>query len=233
MTLLLMLALAPPLYLIYKVYQMDRIEKEPAGLLVKLFFFGVLATIPAAIIEAFGERLVTGLFGGTGGLIGGLVEYFIVVALTEEGCKYFFLKRGSWNDPAFDYCFDAIVYSVAVSLGFAAFENVQYVFSYGLVTALVRAVTAIPGHAIFGIFMGHYYGIAKIAEFQGNQAASKKMLRKALWVPVLLHGFYDFAASSSNGFWTLLFIIYVIVLEVIAVKRIRRYSADDSGINWY
>ena len=152
-------------------------------------------------------------------------------------------KDGSWHDVNFDYCFDAIVYSVVVSLGFAAVENIFYVFDYGAHVALIRAVTAIPGHAIFGIFMGHYYGQAKMQEKietyykmigmpanTGNRESSKSLLKKSLFIPVMLHGFYDFTASQNEPVMTIVFYIFIIIMDVVAVKRINRYSREDRPI---
>ena len=53
-----------------------------------------------------------------------------------------------------------------VALGFAALENFLYVMTSDISTGLVRAVTAIPGHAsdaiIMGYFLGYIYSIKKI-----------------------------------------------------------------------
>lgn len=147
MTILLLAALLPPLFLMIKIYKLDKVEKEPGGLIVKLLIFGVLTTIPAAFLEGFLISLVGGVISPKTTLFI-LVENFFCVGLVEEGVKYFALKKGSWNHPAFNYTFDGIVYAVAVSIGFAAAENVLYVMEYGMATAGVRAVTSIPGHCI-------------------------------------------------------------------------------------
>lgn len=221
----------PPLFIIYRVYKLDKIEKEPRSLLFKLFIFGILALIPTLFLEVAAEKyIVNGVMSGMNPVLVSLVDNFLCVALIEEGCKYFFLKRGSWNNPNFNFCFDAIVYSVVVSLGFAAVENIFYVFDYGVSVALLRAVTAIPGHTIFGIFMGHYYGQAKVQEQRGNIAASKSLLTKSLFVPVMLHGFYDFAASQGNSIMTIVFYVFIIILDVIAIKSIHNYSNSDTPI---
>ena len=64
------------------------------------------------------------------------MEYGIIsalfVGLIEEGCKFFFLYKKTWKNVNFNYTFDGIVYAVTVSLGFAAIENIIYVFNYGL-----------------------------------------------------------------------------------------------------
>lgn len=66
----------------------------------------------------------------------GILLAFLVVAVVEEGTKFFFLHQKTWHSPYFNYRYDAIVYAVFVSLGFAAFENVKYIFNYGLSVAL-------------------------------------------------------------------------------------------------
>jgi RsiW-degrading membrane proteinase PrsW (M82 family) len=64
----------------------------------------------------------------------------VIVALVEEGTKLFFLKRFTWRSPDFNYRYDGVVYAVFVSLGFAAIENLLYVFQYGLSVAWARVL---------------------------------------------------------------------------------------------
>jgi len=229
---LLIAALLPPVILLFFVWKQDAIEKEPFGLLAKLFIFGCLTTFAAMVLEFIGERILVGIFGGSyNSLIGQLLMYFIVVAWSEEGVKRFVLRRTTWNHPAFDYRFDAIVYAVFVSLGFAALENIEYVFSFGgLAVAGVRAITAIPLHCIAGIFMGHYYGEAKMAAVQGDKARSKQFMFLSLLIPILIHGFYDFCATQESGILTLVYWIFVIVLDIIAFRCVKKYSRTDMHI---
>lgn len=232
MEILLIAALIPPLFLMVQVYRTDKIEREPVGLIVKLFLFGIISVIPTGIVESLADSIVMqGIFAGSTSAFARFIQFFFLVALVEEFFKYIFLKIGSWRNPAFDYVFDAVVYSAAVALGFAAFENIGYVFSFGIEVAGLRAVTAIPGHCIFGIFMGHYYGLAKMAEKDGNEAAKRGFLTKALWIPVLLHGFYDFAASSGSEIMTIVFFAFVVALDVVAIRRVREYSKSDTMID--
>ncbi|MBR6350735.1 MAG: PrsW family intramembrane metalloprotease, partial [Firmicutes bacterium] len=128
------------------------------------------------------------------------MDVLTVVGPAEEGAKYFMLKRRSWRDPEFNCQYDGVVYAVFVSLGFALAENVEYVFMYGLGTALLRAVTAIPGHACFGVFMGIWYGAAKRLENYGNAPASKFARIMSVVMPMLIHGTYDFIATVGYEF---------------------------------
>jgi RsiW-degrading membrane proteinase PrsW (M82 family) len=227
----LMAALIPPIVLLVYIYSLDKIEPEPPGLVLKLVLLGACSIIPTIVLETIGQDLIMPrFFAGASPLVRNIFLYFIVVACSEEGMKLLFLKKGCWYDPNFNYRFDAIVYAVSVGLGFAAGENIEYVFAYGLSTALVRAVTAIPGHCIFAIYMGYYYGMAKYNDFRGRGVRRRFYLTLAYVIPVLLHGFYDFCASSSDNTLTLWFFIYIIVLDIIAFISVKHFAAKDAPL---
>ena len=154
----------------------------------------------------------------------------VKLLLVEEGGKYFVLKRLTWNHPAFDYTFDAVVYAVTASLGFATLENIAYVLDSDLGTALMRAILSVPGHAIDGLFMGSFYGAAKLCERMGDQKGKKQNLRRALWVPVLIHGFYDFCLESESGFLLLAFLVFEVFITVTAYLRVKRLSREDQPL---
>ena len=183
-------AVIPAIFLLVHVYRADKLEKEPAPLLISLVLYGIAATFIALILERLGSALL-GQFFPEDSVPYNVIMYFGVVAFSEEGAKYFLLKRRTWNSAAFNCQFDGVVYAVFVALGFALWENISYVLMYGLSTALVRAVTAVPGHACFGVFMGVWYGLAKRLHGQGRGSASKLCRVLALLLPAFLHGCYD------------------------------------------
>ena len=180
-------AVLPAIFLLVHVYRADKLEKEPAPLLISLVLYGIAATFIALLLERFGSWLL-GRYFPENSTPYNVLMYFGVVAFSEEGAKYFLLKRRTWNSAAFNCQFDGVVYAVFVSLGFALWENISYVLMYGLSTALVRAVTAVPGHACFGVFMGAFYGLAKRYDNFGDEYRSRRCRRLAVLVPVLLHG---------------------------------------------
>jgi hypothetical protein len=49
-------------------------------------------------------------------------------------------------------------------------------------------------------------------------------LARALLVPILLHGIYDFILMVEVGWLLLLFIPYVIVLYVMGMKKMKEHS---------
>ena len=227
-------AVLPALYLLYCIYQADRVEKEPAGLLVSLAISGIIATFLAMVTESIGYMFVSGVFW-EGSVLYNFFFYFFVVALSEEGFKYLLLKKRTWNSPAFNCRFDGVVYAVFVSLGFALWENISYVGLYGLEVALLRAVTAIPGHACFGVFMGVWYGLAKKFDMYGNEEKAKRYRKLAVVCPILLHGSYDFIASMENSWFTLVFIAFIAGLFHISLRMVRQQANrghDLDGVSY-
>ena len=163
---------------------------------------------------------------------------FLIVAVAEEGTKAFFTYRGSWNDPNFDYHFDGIVYAVSVSLGFAAFENVKYVMSYGLSVALPRAFLAIPGHMSFAVLFGVFYARAKYYNNlykATNDTKFKRMQHLEIAIgyilAVLIHGAYDSCAMIGTQTATLIYVGVVIVMYIICFVLVRRESRGDYSLS--
>ena len=218
-------AIVPAVWLIARIWKKDAIEHEPVKLIVHLVLLGMLSTVGAIITETIGSMFIEEYT-----LVGKILMYFIVVALSEEGFKYLCLKKRTWNEPNFNYQFDGVVYAVAVSLGFALLENIGYVFSYGLSTALVRAVTAVPGHACFGVFMGTWYGQAKRYAGEGDAEREKKCLRMAVLAPVALHGLYDFIASLETEYSWILFILFVAGMFFYTNRLITRDAQQDRRV---
>ena len=219
-------AVVPAVFLMVKVYQADRLEKEPIGMLIGLFFLGIISTTLAGITEELGSDALANLFPN-GGLISDALLYFVVVALSEEGFKYLLLKIRTWKNPQFNCQFDGVVYAVFVSLGFALWENIAYVMRFGFGTAVARAVTAVPGHACFGVFMGVWYGVAKRYELAGRIEDSDHARKMALLIPVALHGAYDFIASMENDLMGIIFLVFVGWMFLTALNLVRKVSAED------
>ena len=222
-------AVVPAVYLLIRVYRADRLEKEPAGLLISLVVLGIASTALAGIAEEFGEELLLELFPEEG-LAFNILLYFVVVAVSEEGFKYLLLKIRTWKSPQFNCQFDGVVYAVFVSLGFALWENISYVLYYGFGTAVARAITAVPGHACFGVFMGVWYGVAKRYDLAGFAEESRRARRMSLMIPILLHGAYDFIATMESELMGIVFLAFVSWMFGAALKLVKKTSAADSPL---
>ena len=232
---LLLAALVPAAFLMVQVYRLDRIEKEPAGLLLKLALFGALSGLAAGAIEGALTRVLDVTLGG--GMLRLVLENFLAVALVEEACKRWVVLKFAWRHPAFDYRFDAVVYCVFSALGFAALENILYVAEYGFAVAVSRALLSVPGHCFFAVYMGIYLGQAKMAEramqryyIELPDETPGQYLRASLLVPALLHGFWDFSLSVGGGLMTVLFYLFVLAFFIDAYRKLRFAAGSDEQL---
>ena len=223
-------SVGPALFLMRYIYKRDTVETEPSQLLVSLVLRGVLAALLSIVLETVAQKLLDLTPISPSSEIYVILTAFLVVAAVEEGTKYFLMHRKVWHHPSFNYRFDAIVYSAFVSLGFAAFENIQYVRSYGLTVAFPRAILAVPGHLGFSVLFGYFYGRAKIAEDQGNHAECKRNILMGYVSAVAMHGFYDACAMIGTGLSTLIFVVFVIVMYLVIIRLIRNESLTDEPI---
>ncbi len=212
MALLLATILPSILIILFFVYS-DRF-KEPKGEILKVFFYGILITIPAYFLNTYLDAFWYNNFRVSEGLI----SSFLTAAPVEEGLKlsilYFFVyKMKDFNEPI-----DGIVYGVTASLGFATLENFYYVYlladyfeTSSMSLAILRSFSAVPAHAVFGVFMGYFFMKYAFIKKGDN-------LLFAFVVPFVLHGCYNLFASSN-------FIVslgLVLVSWVIALRMFSR-----------
>tara|TARA_X000000950_G_scaffold48872_1_gene57002 strand:- start:1977 stop:2663 length:687 start_codon:yes stop_codon:yes gene_type:complete len=191
MALLLATILPSILIILFFVYS-DKF-KEPKGEILKVFFYGILITIPAYFLNTYLDAFWYNNFRVSEGLI----SSFLTAAPVEEGLKlsilYFFVyKMKDFNEPI-----DGIVYGVTASLGFATLENFYYVYlladyfeTSSMSLAILRSFSAVPAHAVFGVFMGYFF-MKYVFIKKGDN------LLFAFIVPFVLHGCYNLFASSN------------------------------------
>lgn len=110
---------------------------------------------------------------------------FVQVALTEESVKMLFYKFASMYKKKKPNNMAIIFYTLSVSLGFAAVENITYVWKMGPAVLLSRSISAVILHTLTGIMMGYFIVLSKY---------KYKTLCwfLALLIPAAFHGIYDF-----------------------------------------
>lgn len=221
-------AVLPALFLMRYIYVHDKIEKEPLGLLGKLVLSGVYSAFLAILLETIGTNLLDS--AGFTDETKYIIATAIMVGLSEEIAKYIFLYLRTWKSPHFNFRYDGIVYAVFVSLGFAAYENIRYVFYYGLSVAPSRALLAVPAHMAFGVFMGSFYGRAKILDVYGQESNSRLLRFAGVLIAAALHAFYDACAMLQSETAMILFIIFVIIMYIVVIRKVRNESRTDTEI---
>ena len=194
MDLTFILAVAPPLLIVAYIIKADRFP-EPKGTCFLTFVAGTIIIVPAAILN---DKLIPD------------VSYAYLAGFTEETLKfltiYFYVSRNT----NFDEPMDAIVYGTLVSLGFATFENLQYVYYSGGspdAVAIIRAFTAIPLHACCGIIMGYYFGLYM---FKNKDTLN---LFKSLFFEIGFHAVYNYFATRN------VFLMIVVLIILISFAR--------------
>ena len=215
---LLILALAPVFIIGGYIYFRDKYEKEPIRLLLIALFLGAFTVIPIAFLEQF----LSGFTRFFSGFSAAAWNAFVVAGFSEELFKFIVLYLLIWKSKEFNEKFDGIVYAVFISLGFASVENVLYVMGNGFSTGISRALTAVPAHAIFGITMGFYFGLAR---FYKKREFQLKL--KALLYPIILHGIYDFILFTQIEWLIFVFIGFLVFLYLSGLKRVKELSAQS------
>ena len=203
---LMQLALAPAFIFLFYVYVRDKYEKEPWNILVVSVLCGVIA----AFIVLYLGSIIKKFEPKDNDILNKLYIIFISSAGIEELMKFIMLFAATWKNKNFNEHFDGIVYAAFIALGFAAVENVFYVFDPnlgGYETAIRRALYSVPGHALFGISMGYYYANARF-----NNAKRKFNLTLAIFVPWALHSAFNGILILLNQYYLIIFIPYLIFL---------------------
>ncbi len=209
---LIYIALAPIFIILLSIYIKDRYEKEPMYLAITGCFYGLIFAFPISFTEHF-----LSIFSPSRPFYYKLYTAFIVASLVEEAYKYIILRFLIWKNQNYNEPFDAMLYAVYISLGFASIENILYIFNKdmgGLLTAILRAIFSIPAHAIFGIYMGYYLSKSKYF---------KKSGLLSFIMPFFIHGMYDFILFSDIPYHALFFIIFYLYIIIISLKRINFY----------
>jgi protease PrsW len=219
---------------------LDRYEKEPKALLGAAFMWGVLIAGGGAYIIntvlGLGVYIVTGSEGATD-----FATASIIAPIVEESLKglavlvVFFLFR-----KEFDSVLDGIIYAGITALGFAAIENVLYIYNYGYQEGgwsglwqlvFIRVILVGWQHPFYTAFTG--IGLA-IARMNRNFLVKILAVLGGFSAAVFTHAFHNTFGSLIGGieglaigtfvdwtgwFFMLVFIIWMIVSERNILKR--------------
>lgn len=175
-------AVVPSILLIWYFWARD-VDPEPGRVLWATFGLGVLSIFPVLMVELPLARL---LHLVDDPFLQGTLDGFLGAAAPEEAFKLLVLLAYCERHQAFDEPMDGIVYGAVASLGFATLENVLYVGSGGLGVAILRALTAVPGHAFYGAILGYYVGQAKFFP-----ARRRRLILTGFLLATAMHGIYD------------------------------------------
>ena len=83
---------------------------------------------------------------------------------------------------------------------------------------------------VYAVFMGVYYGRAKLRYDCGQTGAARSDLLMAYFVAVLLHGFYDSCAMVNTVASSIIFIAFVVIMYIVVIKKVNKESQNDGPI---
>ena len=219
----LLITIIPSLLILAYFFTSDKF-KEPKSTIAIVFALGILICLPAGILNNF-------MFENFGGQDNGkdLTHSFLGPAWTEEILKFLVLyaivlRRSEFNEPM-----DGIVYGVVVSLGFATYENYDYVFRLAETwdiapqqLAIWRSYSAVPMHGLNGCIMGFNFGIYAFT-------ANKKFLLLSLMLPYLFHGMYNYIGNPLHLSIIGIMIVFTFILHQ-KLKKLQKEKEKESEI---
>ncbi len=221
---LFIIAITPAIVIVLGLYLSDRHDREPFKILVLTYLLGALSVIPIIIVE---EMLL--MFNVFTDVLYALYTSFIVAGLTEEFFKRLVVLKFPYRTKYFNEKLDGIIYSVFASMGFATVENIVYVvyrYANNPHVGLYRGIFSVPAHAVFAITMGYYLSLSR---YDSDERRKRINLRRSLYMPILLHGTFNFILMSNIPQLTMLFVPYVIYIWWINQKKLSKFLYDSKN----
>lgn len=226
----------PMFFFAWFVYWLDRYEKEPKILLAGVFIWGAVVAAGAAFIINTMFGLGVYLFTGSEAVTD-LTTGSLIAPIVEESLKgfavliVFLIFRRE-----FDSILDGIIYASIAALGFAATENVFYIYQYGFTEGGYEGLFGLVFIRVFLVGWQHPFYTA----FTGIGLATTRLSRIKLvkfiapllgWTAaVITHSVHNTLATLLSGvtgfvFGTILdwggwFIMFLVI--VLAIFREQR-----------
>jgi len=173
---------------------------EPNRMIIKVFFWGMLATIPVLGIELALKFFVEILPISRDLAL--ILYIFLGIALVEEVLKYMVVRWHVYRSSALDEPVDLMLYMIIAALGFAGLENILVLLGLGglapvsniATLAVFRFLGATFLHALASGLFGYF-----LAMGQAQHRNHTSSVIAGLTFATLLHGFFDFIIIKAGG----------------------------------
>lgn len=204
-------------------YLREDLHPEPKRMILKIFLWGALITLPVFFVQIGLAKLLEIVNGSVSinPLANNLIYWFLIIAFSEEFFKYLVVKIKVVDSPHLDEPLDAMLYMVVAALGFAAIENVLYLFapagqmsfnqliSRTLIIDLIRFIGATFLHTLCSAVIGYSLAIS-FCEVKTKYLS----LAAGILMATVLHGLYNFSIMTLDGY--IKFAIPVVVILTLA-----------------
>lgn len=238
-----------PSILWLQFYLRKDVKPEPRNMIIKIFFYGMLCTVPAIFLEiAFYQQVESS--GWFSPPVAFVLNTFLGVAFIEEILKFFVIRLKVLNNPEFDEPIDAMIYMIIAALGFAAAENLLVVFSVGkqfsaeigflfpfmreqqlwqeiFQVSLLRFLGATFLHALASAMIGYFLGISFF-----KKQNKKILLTAGILSASTLHGLYNFSIikvdNSLDVFIPFFLLLIAAVFVSVGFKNLKKMKQSTS-----
>lgn len=189
----LVLAVVPGVFWLWLFARKGSYRPEPRRVLALTFTLGMVAVLPAALIEtALIRDSLSGVRVGHAHLGRTAAALFLVVGPVEEAAKFLVVRLAPYRSGYFEEPMDGLVYGAAASLGFASAENFFYMLQYGAGIIALRGPLSTLAHLVFGSFWGYALGQGR------TKAGGGLAVALGLGAAALLHGVFDLAVVAAG-----------------------------------
>lgn len=201
-------AILPSILGVIIVYKSDK-NREPIKSILYAVSLGIFFCIPATLLIV---GIIEPFFGEFEDLIlWSFINSTFYSSVPEELFKYMALLYIWKNHKEFDESADCIVYGASVALGFAAVENIGYLYNYGDSVLLLRAFSSVPMHAACGMLIG--VELRKQRYDKYNAATVSHI--DAVVPAITLHAAYNFSIFAELGYVA----IGIVILSFYLIRR--------------
>jgi len=200
-------------------YLRKDLHPEPKRMILKIFLWGALITLPVLFVQIGLTSLLNRI--DMGPMAKDLVYWFLIIAFSEEFFKYLVVRIKVINSPYLDEPIDIMLYIVVVALGFAALENILYLFAPAgqmsfnqiidrtLIVSFIRFIGATFLHTLCSAVIGYSLAIS-FCEVKTKNIS----LVAGILMATALHGLYDFSIITLNGY--IRFAIPIVIILTLA-----------------
>lgn len=208
--------------LIWLFYYLRKdLHPEPKRMILRMFLWGALITLPVFFVQ-IGLSYLLALVD-LDPLLRAIIYWFLVISLSEEIFKYLIVRIKITNSTNLDEPLDIMLYMVIAALGFAALENVLYLFApikdmsfndllgRTFTISFIRFIGSTFLHTLCSAVVGYAMAMSFCQE-------KRKYLYLTLGIIVamVLHGLYDFSIMTLDGYYRIMTpVITMLVLALL------------------
>lgn len=202
---LIFLALSPSIIWLLYFLRKD-VHPESNRMVLKIFFYGMLAALPAALIEAGFQSISSQIAPFNSGwqyLLVSILNVFLGVALIEELLKYLVVKEKVVSHSELDEPIDVMLYMIISALGFATLENIFIFLSPEIFLSSMGETFALASFRFISATFLHALASGTVGFFLALSFFEMKkrglFLFLGLGIAVFLHGLYNFSIMKIEG----------------------------------